>query len=280
MGATSEDERDYVFSLESGLIPLAAFAGSLIAGLLPALFATAMHASLYQPEPYRYPLFVAAGLVVAGALALLATERPVSGRFRHTVSATGPLPLAPIAILSLVYLLRSAGEAATITFFNVYLDAGLHVSTAVIGTVMSTAQLLGAPAAMAAPLVIARRGRAGTVGLAFLGLVLSLLPMALVPHWFVASLGLACFKAMLSLMSPAFILLCQEAVPPGWRPAMSGAITMGQGVSMSALALSGGYAIAAFGYRSPFSIAAALAVAGGVLFWAFFLRTPRRKVAE
>jgi MFS family permease len=279
MGTTGKEERAHVFSVWSALIPLAGFAGSLVAGLLPGLFASAMGVSLDHPGPYRYPLLIAAALLVGGVLALLATRRPAAGQPEPAVSDAGRLPLAPIALLTLVYLLRSAGEAATITFFNVYLDAGLNVSTALIGTVMAVGQLLGVPAALAAPPVIARWGKAGTVGICFLGLVLSLTPMALIPHWFVASLGLAGFKAMLSLMSPAFLLLSQEAVPPGWRPAMSGAITMGQGVSISALAFGGGYAIMGFGYRSPFSIAAVLAVAGGLLFWAFFLRAPGRKVA-
>ena len=279
MGATSEEERDHAFSVWSGLIPLAAFAGSLVAGLLPGLFASTMRVSLDHPAPYRYPLLIAAALLATGVVALLATSRPAAGQREPAVSDAGPLPFAPIAILALVYLLRSAGEAATITFFNVYLDAGLHVSTALVGTVMAVGQLLGVPAALAAPLAIARWGKAGTVGLGFLGMVLSLLPLALIPDWFVASLGLAGFNGMLSLISPAFLLLSQEAVSPGWRPAMSGAMTMGQGVSISALALGGGYAITAMGYRSPFSIAAALAVAGGLLFWACFLRVPRGELA-
>jgi hypothetical protein len=60
---------------------------------------------------------------------------------------------------------------------------------------------------------------------------------------------------------------------------MSAALMMGAGSSISAMALGGGYAIAALGYRSLFLTGAGLTAAGGFLFWASF-RLPRGELAR
>ena len=280
MGASGEEERDHVFSVFLALLPLGGFVGSMIAGLLPGLFATTLGASLDQPAPYRYPLLIAAALLIPGVLALLATRKVVTGGPEAIAGEASPLPFGLIALVALTYLLRSAGEGVVMTFFNVYMDAGLHASTALIGTVMALGGLLCVPATLATPLAIARWGKGRTVVLGFCGMALSLLPLALIPHWIAAGLGFAGFLAGLGFISPAFFVFSQEAVSPGWRPAMSGATSMARGVSASALALGGGYAITALGYRSPFLIAAALSAAGAPLFWAFFLRRPLGELAR
>ena len=91
--------------------------------------------------------------------------------------------------MALVVLLQVAGEGAARTFFNVYLDAGLHVPTAQIGVLSAAGQLLAVPAALAAPLLMARWGKERTFVLGSLGMTLSLLPLALIFHWGAAGLG-------------------------------------------------------------------------------------------
>ena len=281
IGATGGQERDHVFSVFFALVSLFSFAGSVVAGLLPGLFATALGVSLDQPSPYRYPLFVAVALMVPGIWALLLTTRKGVAERPHAAAAgASHLPFAVIALMALVYLLRSAGEGVILTFFNVYLDAGMHVSTALIGTVVASGQLLSIPTALAVPLLMARLGKGRTIVLGLFGMALGLLPVALIPHWIAASLGFAGFSAMLSVINSAFYVFSQEAVSPDWRPAMSGALTTAQGVSLSALALGGGYAITAIGYRSPFLIAAGLTMAGAFVFWSVFLRARRGGLAR
>lgn len=277
MSATSEKERDHVFSLYSAFFRLGAFAGSVVAGLLPGLFAATLGVSLDQPAPYRYPLLIAVALLLPGIPVLQATRKDVAEPRQATVRGAGSLPVGPIALMTLIYLLRSAGEGVVGTFFNVYLDADLRVPTALIGTVMASGQILSALAALAAPLVMARWGKGHTVVLGLSGMAISLLPLALVPHWIVAGLGFVGFVGMISIVNPAFFIFSQQAVSPAWRPVLSGATMTAQGLSVSALALGGGYAIRALGYRSPFTIAMVLTAAGALLFWAFFLRAPREE---
>jgi len=279
MGTTSSEERIHVFSVQAALWPLAGFAGSLVGGLLPRLFATVMDASLDNPAPYRYPLLIAAVALIPTVVAMLATREISPAHIEETVAETGPAPYGLIALMALVVLLQSAGSGVARTFFNVYLDASLHVPTAQIGALSATGQLLAVPAALAAPLLMTRWGKSRTYVLGSLGMALGLLPLALIPHWGTAGLGFMGVMAPASIASPTITVYHQEIVSPGWRSAMSGATTMAGGLSWSAMALGGGYLITALGYRSLFLTGAGLTAAGALLFWAYF-RVPRGELAR
>lgn len=56
MAATKPQERNHAFSMQSALMPLAGFAGNLIGGLMPGIFAGILGFSLNESAPYRFPL--------------------------------------------------------------------------------------------------------------------------------------------------------------------------------------------------------------------------------
>lgn len=280
MGATSPEERNHVYSMRDALVLLAAFAGSLVGGLMPGLFATALGVSPDHPAAYRYPLVIAAVLLIPAVLAMWAT-REVSVSVSTSTSANAgdmqePAPEADtapfdlITLLALVVLLQVAGGGVARIFFNVYLDAGLHIPTAQIGALAAAGQLLAVPAALTMPLLVTRWGKSRTYVLASFGMVFSLLPLALVPHWGAAGLGYMGIIALAAITGPAFGVYHMEIVAPRWRATTSGATTMAFGLSWSAMALGGGYIITALGYRSLFLIGTGLTAAGALLFWVYF----------
>jgi len=277
MGATRPEERNHAFSVRAALWPLAGFVGSLVGGLLPGLFATRLDTSLDDPAPYRYSLLIASLLVIPSILALLATREAKAEQAQETVDKKGTAPFGLIVLVAFILLLQVAGEGVVRTFFNVYLDASLNMPTARVGVIAAFGQLLSVPAALATPLLMSRWGNGRTFVLGSLGMVLSLLPLALIPHWVVAGLGFMGLLAALSITIPAFSIFSQEAVSPGWRGVMSGTTTTALGLSFSTMALGGGYTITALGYRSVFLMGAGLTAAGALLFWACFLRRSRGK---
>jgi MFS family permease len=270
MGATTAEERNHVFSVREALIPLAGVAGSLVGGLLPGLFVRAFGISLDQAASCRYPLFLAAALLVPGVPALLATHEVATEEEQKRAANAGAAPYGLIALLALVVLLRPA----QVPFLNVYLDAGLHVSTSSIGVLMAVGQALAVPSILVAPLLIDHWGQFGTILVGTIGTAFCLLPLALVPHWGAASLGYIGATALGLIVRPAFTVYTQEIVPPRSRALMSGAATMASGVSTSAMALGGGYIITAWGFPSLFLTAAGLAATGALVFWSCF-RVPR-----
>ena len=282
MDASRPEERNQVFSMRIALLPLAGFAGSLIGGLMPRAFASVLNLPLTQPAPYRYPLFIAAALLSPAVLVLLAVGKEKDGTAAEPfaeASPGSPLEESRTAVMSLIVFvsfvgfLRVMGEGMPRAFFNVYLDAGLRVPTAQIGVVIAIARLLAVPAGLAMPFLAARWGNARTIVFGALGVSVSLLPLALVPHWLVAGLGYMSMTALAAIARSAFIVFALEAVPPRWRPTMSAATTMSASVSWGATAFVGGYLIESQGYQSVFLVGAVSIVAGALLFWLRFCRT-------
>lgn len=272
MSASAPEERHRVFSVQVAVSPLAAFIGSLVAGVLPGVSATLLGVPAADPAAYRYPLLLAALVLLPAMLALMATRDVPAGQAEGSAGQGGRPPYALIAGIALAVLLRLAGRSAAITFFNVYLDEHLHASTALIGALAAAGQLLSVPAALLSPLVSSRWGSVRTIVWGSLGMALSMLPLALIPHPAAAGVAFVAVAALFSVTTGPLRIYSQEIVSPAWRTAMSGAAMAALGVSISATALGGGYAIAALGYRTLFLAAAGLTALGALLFWAFFRR--------
>jgi MFS family permease len=270
MSATGPEERNHAFSVQVALIPLAAFVGSLVGGALPNLFAATLGVSKAHPAPYRFPLWIAAAFYIPGALAMLFTREVGGGPKKERATERGHFPYGLIGLVALIVVFRLAGRMSVTTFFNVYMDAGLVMSTAAIGALSAVGQLLSVPAALAAPLSVARWGNRATIVWGSLGIALCMLPLALIPHWGAAGFGFMGVTALFSLTTAPLRVYTQEITPPRWRTAMSGAVMMGAGFSISMIALAGGYLIAALGYTGLFLTGAGLTVAGALLFWACF----------
>jgi len=290
MSDTGPEERHYAFSVHIALVPLAAFAGSLVGGLLPGLTAVLLSISTEDPAAYRTSIWLASLAMIPAVWAMAATrpaharrgkERVANVPLGHgaTVSAGSVAPYALIIMLSVVVMFRFGAWGALTTFFNVYLDDALSAPTVLIGLLVAGAQLAAVPAALAAPLVVERWGNRRTITFGSLAMGLAMLPLALIPHWGVAGLGYLGTSIAYYLTTGPIRVYSQEIVPPAWRGTMSGAVGLGAGLSMSAVSLSGGFAIAALGYPSVFLTGAALAFAGALLFWAYF-RVPRGELAS
>jgi MFS family permease len=285
MGATGLEERNHAFAAQIALAPLAGFAGALVAGVLPGLLASRLAVSPQDPAVYRWPLWFAALLLVPGVVVLWpgrqerARQAQKAGQLSPPAGETAvtddhQVPYGLILVMALVVAFRFAGRGTVATFFNVYLDDALATPTALIGALAAAGQLVSVPAALAAPLVVARWGLGRAVVWGTWGMGLALLPLALIPHWAVAGLGFTASTTFLALSTGPVRVYSQEIVTARWWGTMSGALMVGTGLSTAAVALAGGYGIAILGYRGLFLIAAGLTAAGALLFSVYF-RVPR-----
>ncbi|MBN1640866.1 MAG: MFS transporter [Anaerolineae bacterium] len=276
--ATSARERSHAYSLRMVVDTLSGFLGSLAGGALPGLVARWLGTTLADPAPYRYALIFAA-LLGAPAIPVLLAIRgtaQVEQAGEEAPRAGAHAPVALIAMMALTTVLRAAGVGTTRMFFNVYLDDGLGVSTARIGALVALIQLSSAPAALVMPVLAARWGYYKVVVRGSVGMIASLLPLALVPHWAAATLGRMGVYALSSITDPAIGVYQMEIVPRRWRSTMAGVSSAALGLSWTALAWAGGYAIAALGYGTLFAGAGVLTALGTVAFWAMFRALPVR----
>jgi MFS family permease len=280
MGVTSPEVRNHAFSLQGALFSLAGFAGGLVAGFLPALFSDILAVPSEHPAPFRYALFLAGASLIIGVLTILATREEIVEQEQESVSkVASPIPLALIIMMGLVALLRMTGESAPNVFFNVYLETGLHASTALIGSLVAICRLIAGIAALSMPLFVARWGKERVIGWGMLGVAFSILPLALIPHWGAAEIGFIGAMALSGIVFAAFFVYSQELVSPGWQAVISGVISAGGSVGGSLIVIFGSRIITAYGYDSFFLTAATLTTAGGLLFLVCF-RKPRGELAR
>jgi len=270
MAVTGPEERDYAFAVHLALGPLAAFAGSLLAGALPSALAAVLNVAPSAPGPYRVALLSGALALVPAAIALVPTREVRAAQSQEPEPRGERAPFGVIGLIGLLVLLRFAGLGATNTFFNVYLDSGLGSSTALIGGLSAVRGLVSVPGALVAPLFMARWGKRRAIVWGSLGGAFSLLPLALVPHWGAAGLGAAGVSALGGFAGAPFRVFTQELVAPRWRAAASAVLMMGAGLSVAAMAFCGGHLISAVGYSGLFLTSAGLMVVGTVIFWAVF----------
>jgi MFS family permease len=284
MTTTGVEERTHAFSAHVALMPMAGFAGSLVAGWLPGGLAALLGSSLQEPAPYRYPLWLAALFLIPGVLALR-PSRSLDGQPEPPREPTGlerpidSVPYGLVMAIALIMALRFGGRGTLVTFFNVYLDDGLGTSSAVIGALAALGQLLSVPAALLAPQAVARWGSPHTIVWGTLGMAVAALPLALVPQWGAAGVGFVASSALFSVTVGPIRVFSQELVSPRWRATMASAFMMGAGLAFAGVSLAGGYAIVTLGYRSLFLIATGLTAAGALLFWSVF-RVPRGEMAR
>jgi predicted MFS family arabinose efflux permease len=269
MGATTPQERNHAFAMQSTVLPLAGFAGNLVGGLLPGWFAGLLSVTLDQPMSYRYALWIAAALLLPAVLVVGATRPARVEQSEARVTDADAAPYTLIVMLTLVMLLRTAGEWVMRIFFNVYLDTGLHASTALIGALGAAGQLLGI-AALTGPLMVVRWGSMRTIGWGTVGMACTFLPLILLTHWAGVGLGFMSMVALTSITSPAFGVFSQESVSPRWRTTVAGATTLAFGGSVAAMAFGGGHLIVAMGYQTLFLVSAGLTLVGALLFFVYF----------
>ncbi len=96
-----------------------------------------------------------------------------------------------------------------------------------------------------------------------------MLPLALIPHWFPATIGFIGVLFMSAMNGPLRNVFSQEIVRPEWRTTTSALLTIGLAVGWASTAALGGYLIARAGFSTLFFITAGLALAAVLLLWAY-----------
>lgn len=306
MATTHESQRSHAFAIQSAMISSAAFVGSLVGGLLPGFFANALALPLDAATPYRYPLLIAALMIVLGIGALVAAKES-SGSEAATTVVPPPLPprrtypslfrvprfqrinwktmergfVILLVVISLVRLFQIAGMAVLSTFFNVYMDDGLGAPTAQVGLITGLGRLLAVPLVLTMPILAERWGHRHLVTLSSFSAVFFLLPVALLPNVWAAGLGYMGVMAGSSIRYTSFMVFIMAMIKPEQRSLMSGLSEMTAGLSFAAMAWIGGYIIVNQGYQALFLVGAGATCFGTLLFWLYF-RTPQpvQRVAE
>lgn len=258
MAVASPEERNYAFAAQQGIQSLMAFVGSLVAGLLPGTIAAVVGPG-DSLAPFRYTLWLVPLGYALIVLVIVGIEPAAEPVHQQRSANADKAPLGLFALFVIVVFLQTTGDGSLRAFFNVYLDRGLGVSTAQIGSVMGLAQLLPVIGAILAPRVLSALGPARAYGAAALAGGLFIVVVALVPNWLVAAAAYTGAMTVFSIAGPARNVFSQQLVVPRWRTTSAALSTIGLATGWAATAMAGGYAIAMVGFPGLFGASALLA---------------------
>jgi predicted MFS family arabinose efflux permease len=279
MTLTTQENRNQAYALISILRGFGGFVGTITGGLLPGLMAYLLGESLDMPGPYRLGLWIGAGFSLLGLVPLFRLSPIKNAALSGYEQGQGPFPTLPL-ILVIGHVYFSHGAWATCqAFCNAYMDTTLRLSAASIGLIVGLGQVAAILAPLFNPRLAARRSNGWLLMATTLGTGLSLLPLALLPHWSAAGLGNLGVMALGAIWMPAFQVYQMELVSSRWRSLAYGIVSMAMGFTFASISLAGGYIIAQWGYSSLFLLGIGMCVAGTVLMWGILKYPIKRALA-
>lgn len=244
---------------------------SLGAGSLPDLMATLTGTHTDLPDPFRYALYLSAGLCVAATIPLLGIE---SGVKKHEAPDThpedAPFPARVFTAFSLISVCRGASMGFSFPFFNVFLQESLDVTTALIGVVFFVAQIVTVPATVAAPEMSRRWGAVRTiVPLRVIGSV-SIICMGLSGNIWEALIFILIGTTAESITTPTEMTFATQVIPRKYWGRIQSVRVAGFQVPSGIASFVAGFLIVKYGYWLTFGLAGVLRFASAVIFvWAF-----------
>lgn len=276
----SREDRQHAFAAYFGAQSLAQAIGSAVAGVLPALFATAL--ALDAPQsilPLRLTIVGSGALSAIGLLPAIGLVRVVAAR--PDVAIAQPTVEARhhrrsdrqvILLFATITFLWALGIGFVLPFLNVYLVDRLGGTTADVGLIFA---LNSAAMVVASPLApgLARRLGVVTAIAAARGLaVLTMLGMVVAPWLIPASILFVVRGGLVALTWPLDASLGLELTSPRQGATMSSAKSIAFNLGWAISSLIGGQIIFRFGYPAAFVVAAATTAIAAVAQYLLFRR--------
>ena len=268
MANTTNFNRNSAYALNSAGREAGTMVGTLVGGLLPGFFGGLIGQTLDAPAPYRYALWVGAGLGLIAVMPLTLVKRVKSPTTKAKVRPSGPAPIIPVLTMAIYIYVRHAGWATCRGFCNAYMDTELRLPASSIGLLGSIAQIAAIAASLITPRLLSRYSNGRVLFVTTIGVSLSLLPVALVPHWAGVGLGRIAYQVVSAIWIPTLQVFQMELVDSEWRSLTYGATAMAMGFGFGSMSLASGYIIASRGYSTFFFVGAGIElVAAGILWW-------------
>jgi MFS family permease len=260
MQVTAPHLRRQAFTANAVMFGVTGFAGSLVGGQLPGLFAPLLNATLQQSAPYHAGLLL---VPIARVLISIIWSRLKVAPLMAISSVSGQdlQPTRLLIFIVIMVVMQASAEGALRAFFNLYLDRQLMTPVSVIGLISAVAQVVSVAAVLLIPAVLRWAGNTRTLGAVSLGIGLCMAAIAGVPVLGVAAIAYIVAISLIGIGTQVRQMFGQELVTLQWRTTASSVNQVGVGLGNANTALLGGLVLGAVGFTGIFGIGAALALA-------------------
>ncbi len=267
VAVTTSENRKGAYALREASGGLGMFFGTFFGGMLPAAFAGALGLTLDHPAPYRYGLLVSVILSLLGVIPLLFVRSvPPAPRIKRE-GRPNLAPLLALAPLLVAGYLNNGAVASCKAFAYAYMDQEFSIPTSVVGIISSVGMGLGVLSALSSSRLARGRSSGHVMIIASVALAGGLLIMGTIANPTAAALGTVAQFILSALFVPAYQVLQMETADPEWRWLVAGSCNMAMSLGFGTISLSGGYIVAAVGYRRVFLLGMVFAVASAAVMW-------------
>lgn len=261
------ERRGQAIALWMGLQAATRMGVSLVGGSLPGAMASLTGTQADLPEPYRYALYVGAGLCLAALWPLIGMEGGVRrSETSDEASDNVSFPKRAFIAFSLTSICRGASMGFSYPFYNVFLQEGLGTSTALIGIVFFIAQVVTVPSSVLAPGLSRRWGAVKTVVPCRVIGAITLVFLGFSGHIYEALIFTVIGAMVESISSPAEMTYATRIVPRKYWGRIQSVRVVGFQIPSGIASLVAGFLIVQYGYWLTFAIAAGLRLASGIIF--------------
>jgi MFS family permease len=285
MKASTPQNRAMLFSLNFGLITLAGALGSILAGSLPPVLATALQVAEKHVSVYQTILF---GAVAIGSLSLVPIFL-IREPAEHQPGDSAPQPekqfilkvlLRPVVLkLFIPNVLIGLGAAILIPYQNIFFDGRFGTSAGMLGFLFSISAVLTGVGSVIGPLLEELfGGKIRTVVITQAGSLFFLLLMGFSPYFSLAVVGFLVRAMLMNMASPLYTAFSMEQIEPHDQGAVNSLLNISWTAGWAVGPMISGVVQERWGFTPLFIATAGLYGLAILLSWWFFVRRPAVRV--
>jgi len=279
MAISTDEERVYLFSVQSALMMGAGFIGSLLAGAAPEVIGAHLGVDSASTLPLRITYLAGASVNVLAILPIWGLSRQKSSD--RPAAARRPLPTSPeefklFGKLLLPTMLISFGAGAMVVFFQLFFKLRFGLNPGSIGVLFAFSAVVTAGATLIAPLLAKRLGKVRTVVVTELVSIPFLLILAWSLSFPTVVVAYYARSALMNMAGPIQQMFALEQVKKDQRATLTSLNAMLGSLGRGGLGpIISGYIQVRSGFSAAFTMTTVCYIIGSSLFFLFFRNAER-----
>ena len=276
---STDRERAHLFGVGGGFSLLGVFAGSLLGGYMPEVFARMLGIALTDPLviPYRFTLWLS--LIPSGLAILLITQMTTD----TPSTVTAGLALRNVRNWRFIGKYTSTvasiglGAGMIVMFFNLYFTHEFPVEPGLLGVIFGVNTIVLSAGNFLSPALADRIGKVRTVVLTEALSIPFLLTLSFADTLQLAVLGYIARSVLMNMAGPVSNAFFMEGLTKEERATAVGVVGSADSLVRAIASNIGGWLLALGLYRVPYVLVSGLYVVGIAFFFGFFRNEEKQK---